>query len=312
MKRFAVLMTAFLALILLVSACAPATPSTPAATLPAPQAATAALPTAVQDTSIPQKIISLAPSNTEILFAVGAGSQVIARDDFSNYPEDAKRLPSVGGNMGKYDLEKITSLAPDLVLVSPLNSPDQVKAFEGVAKKVVNIPNPKTLDDLYANLTLVGQLTGHTADAEKLVASLKARVKVVTDKLAGVSDRPKVFYEIDGSEPAKPWTAGPGSFIDLLINMAGGQNAAAALNSDYVQISQEALIIQNPDVILLGDSLYGVTAEQVAARPGWDVLKAVKDDRVLPFNDDLVSRPGPRLVDGLEAIAKILHPDLFK
>ncbi len=309
MRRFAVLMTAFLALILLVSACGQAAP---AATLPAPTPTAAPQPTAVQDTSIPQKIISLAPSNTEILFAVGAGSQVIARDDFSSFPESVKSLPSVGGNMGKYDLEKITSLAPDLVLVSPLNSSDQVKAFEGVAKKVVNIPNPKTLDDLYANLTLVGQLTGHAADAEKLVASLQARVKVVTDKLAGISDRPKVFYELDGSEPAKPWTAGPGSFIDLLINMAGGQNAAAALSSDYVQISQEELIIQNPDVILLGDSLYGVTAEQVAARPGWDVLKAVKDNQVLPFNDDLVSRPGPRLVDGLEAIAKILHPDLFK
>jgi iron complex transport system substrate-binding protein len=156
-------------------------------------------------------------------------------------------------------------------------------------------------------------LTGHQAEADKLVSDLRARVKTIEDKLAGVTEKPKVFYELDATDPAKPWTAGPGTFIDLLIGMAGGQNVGSSLKGDWAQISQEDLIMQNPDVILLGDSLYGgIKPEQVAARPGWNGITAVKTNHVLEFNDDLVSRPGPRMVQGLEELAKILHPDLYK
>ncbi len=316
MKRTALLFSILLVFSLLAASCAPAAaPAVPATATTAPTA-TAAPTATLAATATPaaaQKIISLAPSNTEILFALGAGAQVIARDEFSNYPDAATKLQSIGGSMGKYDLEKITSLQPDLILASPLNTPDQIKSFETATKNVVVIPNPNTLDDLYANLELVGRLTGHQADAEKLVASLKDRAKAVTDKLAGVTDKPKVFYELDATDPSKPWTAGKGSFIDLLISLAGGQNVAAKLEGSYAQMSQEELIVQNPDYILLGDALYGgIKPEQVAARAGWDAINAVKNNHVLAFNDDLVSRPGPRLIDGLEAIAKILHPDLFK
>jgi cobalamin transport system substrate-binding protein len=260
-----------------------------------------------------QKIISLAPSNTEILFAIGAGKQVIAREDFSNFPDEAKSLPSVGGSDGKYNLEQIAKLQPDLILVSPLTPADQIKALKDITPNVFVVENPKDLDGLYANLVTVGQLTGHQSNAEALSNDLRTRAKAVTDKLAGVTEKPKVFYELDATDPSKPWTAGPGTFIDILISLAGGQNIGASLKGDYVQISQEELLIQNPDFVLLGDSLYGgIKPAQVATRPGWKDIAAVKNNRVLEFNDDLVSRPGPRLIDGLEALAKILHPDLFK
>jgi iron complex transport system substrate-binding protein len=127
-----------------------------------------------------------------------------------------------------------------------------------------------------------------------------------------VTQRPKVFYELDSTDPNAPYTAGAGTFIDTLIGMAGGDNVGQALGSQYGQLSLEKLLVENPDVILLGDSAYGATPESVAGRPGWEALAAVKDQRVYPFDDNLVSRPGPRLVDGLEAIARLLHPELFK
>jgi iron complex transport system substrate-binding protein len=259
------------------------------------------------------RVLSLAPSNTEILYAIGAGGQVVGREDFSNFPEEVKNIPSVGGSMGKYNMEEIAKLQPDLVLASPLTAPEILKSLKDITPNVFVLPNPTTLEGMYTNLRTVGQLTGRQAETEELIASLTTRVTTVTTKLAGVTERPTVFYELDATDPAKPWTAGKGTFIDMLIQMAAGENIAGKLEGEYPQISQEALIIENPDVILLGDALYGgITAESVAARPGWEGIAAVKNNRVLPFNDDLVSRPGPRMVEGLEELAKVLHPELFQ
>ncbi len=321
MKRSSTLLAAFLVLTFILSACSPAQATTapvlPTATSAAAQSGSIeikdALGTEFKLDQPAQKIISLAPSNTEFLYALGAGAQIIGRDDFSNFPDAANQLVKLGGSSGKYDLEKITSLKPDLILVSSLNSADQIKAFQAITPNVFEVGNPLTMDDLYITLANLGKLTGHQTEATKMVADLQARVKVVTDKVATAAKHPKVFYELDGSDPAKPWTAGKGSFIDLLITMAGGENAAAKMDGAYAQISQEELIVQNPDFVLLGDALYGgVKPEQVAARPGWNVIQAVKANQVVAFNDDLVSRPGPRLVDGLEAIARQIHPELFK
>ena len=311
MKLVSTLFTTLLCFSLLLVACAPAAvPALPFA--PFPTAAGLVLTDGVgRQVSLRgpvSKIISLAPSNTEILYALGAGPNVIGRDEFSDYPAAAKSLPSVGGSMGKYSLEEITSLQPDLVLAASLNTPEQIKSLEDLKLNVFVLANPTTLDGLYANLATVGTLTGHTSEASKLVDSLKQRVKLVSDAASKVTGIPKVFYELDATDPSKPWTAGPGSFIDTLIKMAGGVNVAAAMKSDYAQFSQEELIAANPDVILLGDSAYNVTPDQVAKRPGWGSIKAVQENKVFTFDDNLVSRPGPRLVDGLETIYKILHP----
>jgi len=259
-----------------------------------------------------QKIVSLAPSNTEILFAVGAGQQVIAREDFSNFPAEAADLPSIGGDMGKYNLEEITRLQPDLILASPLTAPEVLQSFEEINAVVFVLPNPGDLEDLYENLKTVGTLTGRKAEADELVEGLSARASAVLDKVAGVTERPRVFYELDSTDPAKPWTAGPGTFVDMLIIQAGGQNVGASLQGEWAQISQEELIVQNPVIILLGDAAYGVTPQQVAERPGWGEIAAVENGQVYPFNDDLSSRPGPRMIDALEEMARIFHPDLFE
>lgn len=311
MKRFTTPVILMLILAVLLPACSPASVPQPTATV-AMLTVTDGLGRVLTLDLAPQRVISLAPSNTEILYAVGAGSLMVGRDDFSNYPEEVVSLPTVGGSMGDYNLEQITSLQPDLVLAAEINTPEQVKALEDIGIQVYYLSNPTDLEGVFQNLLIVGELTGRQSQAAELAASLRARVETVQQKLAGISERPMVFYELDGSEPAKPWTAGKGTFMDLLIQLAGGKNIGASMESSWGQLSLEALLLANPDVILLGDAAYGVTVEQVAARAGWEAIKAVQNQQIVPFNDDMASRPGPRLVDGLEILARILHPQVFE
>lgn len=268
---------------------------------------------AIQFDTSAQKIISIAPSNTEILFAVGAGSQVIARDEFSDYPQEVQALPSVGGGFGQLDVEKMISLQPDLVLASQLTPADQVESLEKVGLKVYLLPNPIDLEGMYANLVTVGQITGRAKEAQDLVEELKARVAAVDEKLAAAQTRPLVFYELDGTDPNAPWTAGPGSFIDTLIARAGGENLGGRLSDAYAQISVEQILVDNPAIVLLGDFTWGgVTVEDVLGRESWRELQAVKTGKIYTFDDNLVSRPGPRLVEGLEQLVRLLHPELFE
>jgi len=176
---------------------------------------------------------------------------------------------------------------------------------------VYYLKNPTTLEEMYGNLEIVAQLTGHADEAATLIESLKTRVTAVDEKIAPISSRPGVFYELDATDPAKPYTAGKGTFITLLIERAGGQNIAADIDG-YPQLSLEQVVAADPAFIILGDARYGVTPESIAQRPGWENLSAVKNGNVVPFNDDLASRPGPRLVDALEELAKLLRPELFQ
>ncbi|GAP09059.1 ABC-type Fe3+-hydroxamate transport system, periplasmic component [Bellilinea caldifistulae] len=305
MKRHGVLLVFVLLLTLVLGACAQ--PATPAATPTAsPIVMTDGLGRTVTLAAPAQRVISLAPSNTEILYAVGAGSQVVGRDNFSNYPPEALELPGLGDFMG-FSIEQIVALNPDLVLLAEIHPPELVKSLEDAGLTVFYLKNPLTMEEMYPMLITVGELTGHKAEAETLVTQLSVRVAAVQQKLANIEERPTVFYEIDGTDPSKPWTTGNGTFIDTLLEMAKAENVGRAMGSQYGQMSIEALLEADPDFILLGDANFGVTPEQVAARPGWGELTAVKEGRVLPFNDDLASRPGPRLVDGLEELARILH-----
>ncbi len=259
-----------------------------------------------------RSVVSLAPANTEVLYAINAGPQVIGRDSFSDYPEAAKSAQDIGGSMGKYNTEAIVALKPDLVLAGGINPPELVAALEQLGLKVYFLSNPVTLEGMYDNLETVGKLTGHSAEALALVDSLKKRVAAVEAKIVPLSYRPTVYYELDATDPTKPYTAGPGSFVDLLISRAGGTNIGRNLASQWAQISMEQLVIDNPTVIVLGDSAYGVTPDSLKQRTGWAGLAAIQKGQVYPFDDNLVSRPGPRLVDGLEALARLLHPGVFK
>jgi iron complex transport system substrate-binding protein len=258
----------------------------------------------------PQRIVSLAPSITEILFAVGAGAQVVGRDEFSDYPAETADIQTIGGSFGEYSVEGIVALKPDLIVAAEINTPELIHQLEDLGLTVYYLANPTTLEELYPKLETVASLTGH--DASGLVESLQARVAAVDEKIAPLSARPYVFYEIDATDPAKPWTYGPGTFGDLLIDRAGGFNVGNLANDPYPQLSLEQIVDANPSIIILGDSMWGVTVESVLARPGWETIAAVKSGNIFPIDDNLISRPGPRLVDGLEQLAKLLHPGLFE
>jgi iron complex transport system substrate-binding protein len=310
------LLSLLMLLAVLLSACAPAaapTPIAPAATAaPEPIKLTDGLGRSIELAAPAQRIVSLAPSNTEILFALGAGPQTIGRDELSDYPAEAKAVTSIGSTFDKLNTEAIVALKPDLILAAEINSPEQVKALEDLKLTVYWLPNPQKFEDLYINLETVGQITGRSAEAAKLIESIKTRYDAVVQKVAQAPEKSTVFYELDGTDPTKPWTVGPGSFIDAMLTLAGGANVGAGLKDQYAQISSEELVAQNPAVILLGDAPYGVTVESVGQRAGWKAINAVKNNAVYTFDDNLVSRPGPRLIDGLETLAKLLHPELFK
>ena len=260
----------------------------------------------------PKAIVSISPSTTEILFAIGAGDQVVGRDDFSLYPEAAMKVESIGSLWEGVPTEAILAMEPDLVIAAQIVSEENIQVLLDLGLPVYWQANPTDFDSLYKNLLDVSEITGHTQETMALVAELQNRVETVVTTLADAKDAPSVFYELDATDPSNPWTTGSDTFIDYIITMAGGLNAAAALQGDYAQISAEELIAVNPDIIMLADALYGVTPESVAERPGWDVIIAVQNGSIYPIDPNMMSVPGPRLVDALEETANLIHPELFE
>jgi len=295
------------------SAAAPTAAATAAPAAPAAMTITDVSGRSVTIAAPPQRIVALAPSDTEILFALGLGPKVLAVDDFTDYPPEAKKLPKIGGLNGSYNFEQIVALKPDLVLAAGISPPEAVQKLADLKLTVVVLGTPQTtLDSVFADIALAGKITGQTEQAERVAAALRQELDAVEAKVATATTRPRVYWELDATDPTKPFSVGPGNFVGDLIAMAGGTNIFASAGSPFPQISAEQVVAADPEVIIMSDAAYGITVESLAQRPGWQAIAAVKDQRVSPIDDNLVSRPGPRIVDGLEATARIIHPELFK
>jgi len=257
----------------------------------------------------PQRIMALAPSNTEIVFALGAEDRIVAVDKWSNYPPGAKAKPRISPL--NPSLEQIVRLSPDLIL-SARGGAEPLLPLERQGIKVM-IFAPRTMEDIYRNVLLIGRIVDAQERAERLVRAMRQRAAAVLERVRD-APRPKVFIELDGSDPLRPFTAGPGSFIDLLIQLAGGANVATLSRIVWPQFNLEELLKADPDMIILGDALVPMnpqTPEMVARRPGWNRLRAVRLGAIYPIETEVVSRPGPRIVEGLELLAKLFHPDRF-
>ena len=285
-------------------------PTVPAATLPI--TVTDALGRQVSLKAVPTRIVSLAPSVTEILFAVGAGSRVVGVTKYCTYPPEVEALPKIGGfSPDSISVEAIVNLTPDLVVAGTVAQAPVVEALTraGIAAVVLD---PKSFADVYAGIAQVGQLTGTTAQANAVVAAMRARIDAVTAKVAAdvpAAERPTVFYEVF-DQPLM--TAGPNTFVGQMLTFVGATSIFTDTGKDYPMVSAEAILTGNPDVILGPDS-HGeqLSPAQIAQRPGWGELKAVKTGRIYLLSGDMVSRPGPRLAEALEALAKTLYPKLF-
>ncbi|WP_213974040.1 ABC transporter substrate-binding protein [Tepidanaerobacter acetatoxydans] len=258
---------------------------------------------------LPERIISLAPSNTEILFTLGLEDRIVGVTDFCDYPEAAKSKEKIGG-FSEPNIEKIISLQPDLILATSMHQ----KPVEELEK--LNVPSvvldPKDFEDVFTSIEIIGKATGVDDKAAAVVGDLKARVKDVDDKVIKLTEdeRPKVYYEI---WPSPITTAGPGTFVNDIIQRAGGENIAKDAKKAYPQYSQEMIVAKNPDIIIFshhGSS--NQSAEDILNRQGWESIEAIKNNKVFYVEENLVQRATPRLVDGLEQLAEMMHPELFE
>jgi iron complex transport system substrate-binding protein len=258
----------------------------------------------------PQRIVSLSPAATEIIYAIGAEASLVAVDNQADYPEAAANFPTKVDAF-EPSVEAIAALNPDLVFVAT--------DIDGIVARLdeLNIPvlysdidtDVQSVDDVFEQVRLLGRVTGRSEQAEAVVADMETRIAAIEEKLQEIEGNgPSVYHELDSTF----YSVAEQSFIGDVYALLRADNIAGdGGGSPYPQLSQEAIIAADPDVIILADEEFGVTVDSVKARPGWDVITAVRDDRIHGIDPDIISRPGPRIVDAIEQIAQYLYPETF-
>lgn len=307
----------YLVLAMLVSLLAACTPVSEE--LPLPDAGVSTFSLEVTDQAgrvvriekMPEKIISLAPSNTEIVFALGLADRLVGVTEFGDYPEAAKDKPKIGG-FNTIDIEKVVAIEPDLILATNIHQKEVIPALERLGLTVLTL-DPKTLDEVLESITLLGRATGKQEAAAQLVAEMSNRIKAVTDKIANLPEaqRPRVFY-VMWHEPLM--TVGSDTRIHELIGLAGGINIAQEIGEGYPTMSLEAVIQANPQVIVAGSGMgegAKLPFQFVVTESRLKDVDARINNRIYEINTDLIGRPGPRIVEALEQLAKMIHPEIF-
>ncbi len=259
----------------------------------------------------PQRIVSFTPGHTETLYALGVGNRVIVTDKFSDFPPENQPKAKLT-TYPKPNLEELVSLKPDLLLV--LTEGDEfLRQMDERAIPTLKL-FPQTFEATLADIELMGRVVGASERARAITSDMRARAEAVRAKTKGAS-AVRVFYELDGSDPTKPFAAGPSGFFGDLVPLAGGANVFGDLPRPSGQVSTEQVVSRDPEVIVLGDSdlpYAPQSPEMVRTRLGWSQVAAVKTGRVYALSHALLERPGPRLIDGLERLARLVHPELFR
>jgi len=263
-------------------------------------------------TAPPQRIVSLLPSNTEILFALDLAGRVVGVTQYDLYPAEAQEKTVIGGmTIESISLETVLALEPDLVLAHDDHQQPIIDALTDNGLTVFAV-NSTGLADVYRAIDWVGQIADVQLQAEALNRQIRADIAAITAGIEQIppDQRPTVFYEV-WAEPLM--TAGPTTFIGEIITLAGGRNIFADVTQDFPEISPEEVIARNPAVILSSQfNTKNLTPEALANRPGWSEIDAVKNGNIHFLNDDLISRPGPRLALGLQEVVNALYPNLAK
>lgn len=260
---------------------------------------------------IPERIVSLAPSNTEILFSLGLDDKIVGVSEFCDYPAAAKDKPNIGG-FSTADVEKVVATEADLVLVTNIHVDEILPALEQLDQTVVVI-DPRNLDEVLDSFTLIGEITGTSPKASQIVKDLSARIKKISDKTAGLTanEKPRVFY-VMWHDPLM--TVGGDTRIHELIEIAGGINIYAD-TAGYPIVELETLVEADPQVIIAGTAMgEGADApfEFAKTEARLESSEARRNNKVFEINTDLVGRPSERMIDGLEQLAAMIHPDLFE
>jgi iron complex transport system substrate-binding protein len=258
----------------------------------------------------PQKIISISPNITEVLFAVGAGENVIGVTTFADYPKEATKLEKIG-TITEPNIEKIITMNPDLVVASSANKMETIDRLKELNIKVAGFSSD-SINMAIENIKKIGILTGNEEKADKIVAKMYiqiAEIKDLVDKKLKNQDRPKVFYEL-WSDPL--YTAGIDNFIDDLIYTAGGFNIGRLAETQWPQFSLEKLLVEDPEVYISTphSAQMKVSVESIKKRERFQSITAIKNDRIYVIDEDILNRPSPRLVTGLSLLTKAIWPDL--
>jgi iron complex transport system substrate-binding protein len=268
-------------------------------------------------TSYPDRIVSLAPSTTEILFGLGLSDKIVGTVSYSGYATDiqntieAKNI-TVVGTFNKVNVELVTGLQPDLIVASGAYQQSLAGKFTEQGKTVVML-NPTEFSGILADITLLGKVTGQDANATTLVNSMQSKVQEITAKTSGL-DKPSVYveYYVDKNGYS---SYGANSYINELISMAGGVNVFAGFQGQYVTTSTEEVLKANPAIIIISkgvmSSLSGITPDSIKARQSWENIDAVKNNKIYEVDEALITIWGPRIVNGLEELAQVIHPEVF-
>jgi len=260
----------------------------------------------------PQRIVSLVPNMSEILGFLGLGGQVVGVDYYTNYPTNLTSLPKVSDVNGKYNVERIVALKPDLVLSYGEDTKQYDAQLQQVGLHVVDLPSGN-LSQILQEIVTVGRLTFTENAANNIVGQLQRQIEEIKTKVSSTT-APKVLIESDYSTPGKPYVNGGGSFGDELLQDANGVNIFHDNSSGggFPQVADEAIISANPQfIILTEDPAYGGNVSAVYKRSNWGSIDALKLHQVYRINSNIIGRPGPRLVQGLQCLAQIIHPDKF-
>lgn len=254
----------------------------------------------------PARIISLMPSLTEIVYELGAGERLVGATQYSTSPPPAARLPRVGSYV-HLDVEKIVRLRPDLCLAVRDGNPLHViERLESLAIPVYTV-DPRDLTEIIESIELLGEALAREQEAGRLAGEMRHRLKAVTGKVAGIGSRPGVFFQIDA---APIISAGTDTFIDHLINRAGGRNLAAG-PTRYPRYSWEDILVMEPEVVIIASMAGGFSEEELKASwQKWPQIPAVKNRRLFVVEADLFDRPTPRMIEGLETLLPLIHPEL--
>lgn len=259
----------------------------------------------------PQRIVSLAPSNTEILFALGLGERVVGVADLSDYPPEAAAVPQVGG-YSTISVERVVALEPDLIVGVEGNTEEVLSRLRSMGHTVI-VLSPETMDEILDNINLIGEITGVRENALALTNELELRTTTITDRTDTIPGRPTVAHVV-WHEPV--WVSGDRTFQNEVIRAAGGENVFAHLD-EWEIVGLEEFIVTNPDYIFvssgtgMGTAGQNVIYQYFMTEPRFQNLNAVKNHQVILIDADIISRAGPRIVDALEEVAAVIHPELF-
>ncbi len=258
----------------------------------------------------PESIVSIQASHTEIAFALGLADKIVGVSDYDNYPPEVEEITKVGGQ--NINVELVIALNPDLALVTDhhyASHPHVLDQFRDAGIDVIVVPEAHTISEVYDNIRLLGKATGSTEQAESIIQDMESRFDAIRTKAAAVAEPKRVWVEV--APAPRIYTTGKGTFMHEMLEMIHAENAASD-HEGWVTLNEEEIIVLQPDVIITTYGFYMDHAvEDVLARVGWSEVPAIKNKQVFDVESDPVVRPGPRLADGVEQLAKAIYPEIF-